>query len=193
VGGPVFFALAVLVALGTAALAWSQVRRTAALAGGDRAALALALKRFPAPERAGELLRRAEPGSWEHDLATEVLATPDERARVAAVNLALIELDHALSEGAAWPRSATRIALLGGALLAFGAFLADGGQLEWSVFIVAVGVAAAATCSAAARSATRNAAAQRRSVDDLIVATFGRALVGDVAGRSREPRSRRRS
>jgi len=209
VAGLVFLALAVLVGAGSAALAWSQVRRTARVTSGDCAALARALRRLPSYERIGELLRRTAPGTWEHDLAEELGSIPDDAAQVAAVNLALSELERALAEGADWPRSAVRISLLSALLMAFAAFLADPSQIRWSLGIVATGGAAAILCMEAARIAKRNETEQRRAVDELIAAAFGDRLpiaearnarnapgAADGAGRGPTPRrgsgSRRR-
>ncbi len=180
--GAVFLALAVIVGVGSAALAWSQVRRAAAPTRGNPAALAAALRRLPAETRLRELWRRSERGSWEHALAIEALDTPDEPARVAMVNLALAEVEHALSEGEGWPRTSLRIALLGAALLAFVARLVDRDQTTWSLAILAVGGLAALSCLEARRSAERHAAKQRRAVDDLVAAVFGRRRRGSGRG-----------
>jgi hypothetical protein len=173
VAGAAFLALAVLAGIGSAMLAWSQVRRAAAPTGGDPAALAVALKRFPVAERLHELHRRALPGSWEHDLAAEALAAPGEPARVAAVNLALSEVEHALTQGAMWPRTGIRIALLCAGVLAFAAYLSDTSQIKWSLCIVGIGAVAALTCVEAARSALRHAERQRQAIDELVAAAFG--------------------
>lgn len=193
VTGAFLFALAVLVGAGAAILAWSQVRRAAAPTKGDPAALAAALQRLPAETRLRELRRRAEPGSWEQQLATEALETPDESARVAVVNLALAEVEHGLSEGAGWPRASLRIALLGGALLAFVARLADEDQIRWSLAIGAVGGLAALSCMEARRIAERHAATQRRAIDDLVAATFGAGLTAAAPRHAPDRRARWRA
>jgi hypothetical protein len=172
----VYLALAVVVGLGSAALAWSQARRTAAPTGGDPAALAKALKRVPVGERLAELQRRTAPGTWEHELAVDALAAPDESARVAAVNLALAEVEHTLTMGAGWPRAGVRIALLGAAFLAFAAYVGGNGQVQAPLVIVAVGALAALTSVEAGRSAERNAARQRVAIDELIAAALGDPL-----------------
>ena len=171
-----FVALAVIVGGGSAVLAWSQVRRTASLVKGDPSALARALLRVPAADRVGELLRRTEPGTWAHDLAEEVLGTPDDAGKVAAVNHALAEMERSLTEGADWPRSAVRISLLGALLVAFAAFLADSSQVRWSPVILAIGGVAALSCVEAGKSARRSEAKQRRAVDELVAAVFGEGL-----------------
>lgn len=190
--GAVFFGLAVLVGVGSAALAWSQARRVAALTRADPAALALALKRIPVEKRLGELLRRAEPGSWEHELAAEVLAAPSDSAKLAAVNLALGDVEHALARGAGWPRAGVRIALLGDVLLGAVAYLADATQVRSSLGMAAIGVVSALTCIEAARSAERNAAKRRRGIDELVAATFGDGLKAAEAGPRRTAAERRR-
>jgi len=176
VAGPIFLALAVLVGVGSAALAWSQVRRTATLIKGDPAALSRALRRLPPKERVEEMRSRTEPGTWEHDLAEELRSISEESAQVAAVNAALSELERTLVEGADWPRSALRISLLGALLMAFGAYLVDPSQLRWALAIVATGGGAALLCVEAARAAKRNETRQRRVVDDLVAVVFGDRL-----------------
>ncbi len=174
--GLVFLALALLVGVGSAALAWSQVRRTALVMKGDCAALARALRRVPPHERVEQMRCRTAPGTWEHDLAVELQSIPEAAGQVAAVNLALSELERALAEGADWPRSALRISLLGALLMAFAAFLADPSQLRWSLTIAATGGAAAVVCLEAARTAKRNETQQRRAVDEMISVAVGDRL-----------------
>jgi hypothetical protein len=181
VGGAVFLAIAVLVGIGVAALSWSQVRRSAAPTGGDPAALALALKRVPAKERLGELSRRARPGSWEHELAAEALAAPDDVARLAAMNLALAAVAHALTAGALWPRTGVRIALLGAALCGFAAYVAEGGPSKWLLAIVLIGGVAVFACVEAGLRAARNATRQRRAIDELIAVAFDDMVKADAA------------
>jgi hypothetical protein len=192
VTGAVFFALAVIVGVGSTILAWSQVRRAAAPTKGDPATLATTLQRLPAETRLRELLCRAEPGSWEHALAAEALHAPDDSAQVAIVNLALAEVEHELSERAGWPQVSVRIALLGAALLAFGARLADQDQSSWSLAIGAVGGIAALSCMEARRSADRHAAKQRRAIDDLVAVTFGDGLKAAGVATRRAPERRAR-
>jgi hypothetical protein len=201
VAGPVLLAIAVLLGVGATMLAWSQVRRAAApgsssapiTMGGSPvppAALARALKRLPPEERVGELARRAAPGSWEHQLAVEALAAPGKAAQVATVNLALAEMEHTLTAGAAWPRSSVRIALLGTGLLAAAAYIVDREQIRWWLSIVALGGVAALACFEAGRRAEHHATQRRRAVDDLVAAAFGDGAAGggDIAPR----RARRR-
>lgn len=169
----VFIALAALVGIGAAALAWTQARRAAAATGEDLAPLTLALKRVHVEERLGELLRRSTPGSWVHELATEALAAPNGSARVAVVNLAISDAEHALSRGAGWPGAALRIALLGAGLLTFAAYLYGDGELKAPLAVVGIGVVAAFTCVEAGRSARRNAERQRRAIDELVATAMG--------------------
>jgi hypothetical protein len=178
VTGAIFLVLAVLVGVAAGALAWTQARRAASPTRGDTAGLALSLKRVPACDRLAELGKRAEPGSWEHALAHDALAASGQSARIAAVNLALADVEHALRLGAGWPGASVRIALLAAALLAFAAYL-DGCGIKWSLVIVAVGGAAALTCVEAGRSARRNAARQRRAIDDLVAVVFDGMPLGD--------------
>jgi hypothetical protein len=179
----------VIVGVASAALAWRQAQRAAAATGTDLTSLVASLRRVPAGERLTELHRRAEPGSWEHDLASEAVAAQSPDAQVGAVNLALSEADHALTHGADWPRSGIRIALLGAAFLAFAQYLFGSGELKWSLSIVAIGGVAALICVEAGRSARRSVLRQRRAIDDLVAVVFGDALRGEAPCHS--PRDRR--
>jgi hypothetical protein len=192
VGGAFFVALAALVGTGAVALAWSQARRAAASTRGDPVALALALRRLPAGERLGELLRRTIPGSWEHDLAAEALAAPDDATRVAAMNLALADVEHALTEGGLWPRTGVRIALFGAALCAFAAYFADGGWTKRVLATLLIGAGAALACVEAGQRAARHATRQRRAIDDLIATVFGDTRKADAAPRRALAGRRRR-
>jgi hypothetical protein len=156
----------------SAVLAWSHPRHVATTLRADAQALALALKRLPAGERLPALLEQSTSGSFEHDLAADVLAARDEDGKVAAVNLALGEIDHALDRRASWPPTALRIALLGAGLLAFFAYLADPAQLRWPIAVVGAGAFSALTCAHAARSGARDAERQRRAVDAVVAAVL---------------------
>jgi hypothetical protein len=171
--GALFLALSVLVGLASAALAWGHVRRVTGATGADPEALALGLKRVPAAERIAELQRRARPGSWEHGLAAELLAAPGEGAKIAALNLAISDADHAMTRTARWPLTALRIALLGAGVLGFSAYIEDPAQLKWALATVAVGGVAAVACVEARRSGQRAAARQRRGIDALVAVALG--------------------
>ncbi len=188
----IFVAASAIAGVASAALAWRQVRRVDGALGGDPAALALALKRVPAERRIDELSKRAAPGTWAHEVAREVLAAPGDAAKVAAVNLALDDVEHALMEGAGWPGAGLRIALLGAALFAFAGYLAGGREITWSLASVAIGGVAALTCLEAGRSAKRRAEKLRRDVDALVVSAFGELGAGAGPEPRRTPRARSR-
>jgi Flp pilus assembly protein TadB len=148
----------------------------------------------PEGSRASELAQRARPGTFEHEIATELLAAGDDAARIAAVNDALLEAEHALRQGATWPRAGIRIALAGGLLLGLSAWLATG-NLRAAVVLVAVGGASALLCIEAGRSARRHTEAQRADIDALITVVMG-SLAADqppLPGEARSPSGRRPS
>jgi hypothetical protein len=190
--------LAVLLALGCGALAFGHVRAVLSVTRGDTEALTRRLMRVPAPERVQALLDGTEAGSWEHALAAEVLAAPNEGARVAAVNLALADAEHELERTARWPPTALRLAALGALLLGGAAYLADGDDLRWLLSILAAGGVAVLGCIEAGRSGDRHAARQRRAIDALVATALplsealpeGRAASAATA--SPAPRRRRR-
>lgn len=191
--------LAAALDLFAAGIAWKHARRVARLTSGNTRSLASSLKRVPEGSRASELAQRAPSGTFEHTIATELLAASDDAARIAAVNDALLEVEHALRQGATWPRAGIRIALAGGLLLGLSAWLATG-NLRAAVVLVAVGGASALLCVEAGRSAKRHAEAQRADIDALITVVLGRLaadqppLPGEARGPSgRRPSRRRRS
>ena len=162
-----------LVGLAALALGWGHVRRVTAATAADPARVAASLRRVPPAERLEELRRRARPGSFEHGLAFETLAAEGEDAKVAAVNLALSEVEHAMTRTARWPRTAVRIALLGAGVLGFSAYIEDPGQLKWALATVAVGGVAAVGCVEARRAGERALGRQRRGIDALVSAALG--------------------
>jgi hypothetical protein len=164
--------LAAALALFAAGISWSHARRVARLTSGDTRALAASLKRVPEASRASELLRRAPSGSFEHDIATELLRATDDAARIAAVNDALLDVEHALRQGATWPRAGIRIALAGGLLLGLSAWLSTR-DLRAAGILVAVGAAASLLCVEAGRTARRRADDQRAGIDALITVVLG--------------------
>jgi hypothetical protein len=139
----------------------------------DLEALALSLKRTPPADRPRELVERTREGSLEHDLGADIVAARDGDARVAAVNLWVAEVQHALEHGARWPGAGLRIALLAAALAAFFAYMTEPGQLRLPLGAVAIGGLAALTCAQAGRTAERLAERQRRAADALVAAVLG--------------------
>ena len=169
----IFALLAAALGLFAAGLAWSHARRVAGLTLPGTRGLTASLKRVPEEARPAELERRAPPGSWEHGVATELLHAPDDAAKIAAVNDALLEVEHALRQGATWPQAGIRIALAGGLMLGLSTWLATG-NLRAAVILVAVGGISALFCVEAGRSARRHAEAQRNDIDALITVVMGR-------------------
>jgi len=128
--------------------------------------------RRTAPEQRLALLRARSPaGTWLRDLAEALLATPDEDTRVAALNDALIDLDHALRQGAAWPRSGLRLALASAGLCSVLAFVL--GATSIVPWLLGLGGIAAIVCARADRRARALADAQRRDVDALVLLLAG--------------------
>ena len=177
--------LAAALSLFAAGLAWTHARRVARVTSGQARALATALKRVAEESRVSELERRAPAGSFEHAIATALRDAPDDAAKIAAVNDALLDVEHTLRQGVGWPRAGIRIALSSGLLLGLTAWLATG-NLRAAVILVAVGGASALLCVEAGRSAARYTAAQRSDIDALIT-----VLVGNLADQA-PPQAERR-
>ena len=190
--------LAAALSLFAAGLAWSHARRVARVTSGQARALATALKRVAEESRVSELERRAPPGSFERTIAAALRDAPDDAAKIAAVNDALLDVEHALRQGVGWPRAGIRIALSSGLLLGLTTWLATG-NLRVAVILVAVGGASALLCVEAGRSAARHTAAQRADIDALITVLAGHLAAqappqGERRGApGRRPSRRRRS
>lgn len=156
---------------GCLALAWAPARRAAVNRDAARA-LSLALKALPEIERLTALARLAGPSHWAGRLAAEVLEANDERAKIAAANDALAEVEHALRLGEAWPATSLRITLFGSTLFGIIAYLALRAPL-FALAILGVGAAAALACSEAGRALRRLAVAERQAVDVLVSVALG--------------------
>jgi hypothetical protein len=170
--GAIFLGIYVAAGVASGALAWSHVRRVAGAARGDLESIALALKRVPAADRVAALRDRTEAGTFERELAVELLAATTEEAKVSAVNLALGDAEHALVETAAWPRTALRIAILGAGICAFLAWVSDPDQLRWPLAVIGAGAIAALTCAQAQKTGERHTERQRRAIDALVTAVL---------------------
>lgn len=191
--GAVFLGLAVAVGAASAALAWAHARHVVAVLRVDAGALAVSLKRTPREERLQALLDRTQPGTFEHKLAAEALAAPNEDARVAAVNDALSEIDHALVSRAKWPSTSLRLALCGAGLAMLLAYIVEPSVLQWPLACLVAGAAAALTCFQAGRTSEQLVASQRRAIDALVSTVL--ALPSEPASRSEsapEPTRRKR-
>ncbi|WP_437630952.1 hypothetical protein [Sorangium sp. So ce854] len=176
-----FIALSLAASGACAAVSWRHPAHVAAATGGDLTALARSLRALPVEARLAELARRSPPESWERRLAHELLSAAGPRARVAAANDLLVEIEQRLDVGAAWPRAASRLSALVALLLATLAFLAQAGP---SVIVLVLGAGAAgALASAAAGRAGRAAAARKREAIDALVD----AVLGPLDGAARAP------
>lgn len=155
------------------ALAWSHLQRVNEATSPDLRAIAADVWKAPQGDRALELQRRAPPGGFEAHLAAELLAAPTGDDRVAAVNEALADVEHSLSEGARWPGAAVRIAAWGTTCIAALDYLAGGGG-ESIAIVAALGAASVIVCVSVERRATQITRERREAVDDLMTALFGR-------------------
>lgn len=176
-----FTALSVAMSGACAALSWRHPVRIARATWGDARELARSLRALPGEARLIELARRSPPESWEHRLSVAVMSAADPRAKIAAANDLLAEVEQRLDVGAGWPPAAARLSALGALLLATLSFLAQAGP---SVIAVVLGAGAAgAIASAAAGRAGRAAAErQREAIDALVdVALVSAARVDDAA------------
>jgi Flp pilus assembly protein TadB len=134
--------------------------------------VARSLLRLPDDQRAPELARRSAAGSWEHSLATELVAAAGDQARIAAVNDAVAQLELRLEERAGWPSAALRIAALSALLLAVIAYLIH--RPDAVLPVLAVGGVGALVSLDAKKRAQRGAKAQREAIDALVAAVAGK-------------------
>ncbi|WP_437686330.1 hypothetical protein [Sorangium sp. So ce176] len=176
-----FIALSIAASGACAAVSWRHPAQVAAATGADLTALARALRALPVDARLAELARRSPPESWERRLADELLSAAGPRARVAAANDLLAEIEQRLDVGAGWPRAAARLSALVALLLATVSFLAQAGP---SILALVLGAGAAgAIASAAAGRAGRAAAARKREAIDALVDV----VLGPLDGSVRKP------
>ncbi|UQA58260.1 hypothetical protein [Polyangium aurulentum] len=139
---------------------------------------------MPPPDRLEALATRAPPGSLEQRLAREVSGAQDAEAQVAALNDVLLEVDHALEASAGWPRAGTRIAAYGGMLLVIIAVISRAGPVAYFTLLALVLIATLASAAVGARARDLGRA-QRKDLDALIDAVYGRMPKG-------APRAKRR-
>jgi hypothetical protein len=130
------------------------------------------------------LAARAPPGSLEHRLAREVSQAGDAEAQVAALNDVLLEVDHVLEASAGWPRAGTRIAAYGGMLLVLIAVISRASPVVYFTLLAFALIAALASAAVGARARDLGRA-QRKDLDALIDAAYGRLPKG-------APRAKRR-
>lgn len=176
-----FIALSIAASGACAAVSWRYPAQVAAATGADLTALARSLRALPIDARLAELVRRSPPESWERRLADELLSAAGPRARIAAANDLLVEIEQRIDVGAGWPRAAARLSALVALLLATLSFLAQAGP---SVIVLVLGAGAAgAIASAAAGRAGRAAAARKREAIDALVDV----VLGPLDGSVRKP------
>lgn len=164
-----FIALAIVANGACVAIAWRDKAALAALTASDAAALARELRALPHEERRPELQRRSPPGSWERRLAEALADAQDERARVAATNELLAEVDHTISACAGRDWAVVRIAAKASLLLAVVSWLA-GAAGPAILSIGALGFTGALVAAAAGRAARAEARRQRGAIDALVAA-----------------------
>jgi hypothetical protein len=188
----VFVAITLVIGAACVALAWGHVVRVEGAASGELRSIAAAIRKAPAEDRVRELAKRAPRGGFEEQLAGALLSAEGEgeRARVAAVNEALSEVERALSERQKWPAAAARIAAWGSMLVGVASFL-EGARAP-IVAIAGIGGASVIACLGASRRAERAARDRREAVDALITALLGRSLTSGEARLTREAREDQR-
>ncbi|WP_437808395.1 hypothetical protein [Sorangium sp. So ce1078] len=189
-----FIALSIAASGACAAVSWRHPARVARATGGDLTALARSLRALPGEARLAELARRSPPESWERRLALEVMSAADPRAKIAAANDLLVELEQRLDVGAGWPRASARLSALAALLLATLSFLAQAGPSVVALVLV-VGAAGAIASAAAGRAGRAAASRKREAVDALVGVALGPlvSVVGATSGPSASPRRSRRA
>jgi hypothetical protein len=185
-----FLALSLVVSGACAALSWRHATRVARASDGDARSLSRALRAIPGEARLPELARRSPPGSWEHRLALALIEASGPRARIAAANELLAELELQLDAGAGWPPAAARLSSFAAMLLATLSFLTGAG-LPAIALVLAAGATGALVSAAAGRAARRAAAMQREAVDGLVDAALGPIVAAEAMQRDPPRRSRR--
>lgn len=174
-----FIALSLLATSACVAVSWRHWVRASRLTATDARALSRELRALPGETRLPELARRSPPGSWERRFAADLMEAGDERARIAAANELLGEVEHRLREGAGWPPAAVRLSLLVSLKLAVLSFFWGAGTAE-ILTVLSTGVIGAGVSAVAGRAGRTEATRQREAIDALVA-----AAVGSVARRRR--------
>jgi hypothetical protein len=177
VSAALFAALSLAMSGACAAISWKHPARIARATCGDARELARSLRALPGEARLAELARRSPPESWEHRLSVAVMTAADPRAKIAAANDLLAEVEQRLDVGAGWPPAAARLSALGALLLATLSFLARGGPSVIAL-VLGAGAAGAIASAAAGRAARAAAARQREAIDALVAAALVDAALG---------------
>jgi len=166
VSGAILIA-AVFIAVLSAALSLSYLRRVVSLTSIDARALAASLERLPEEARLAEMQRRC-PEGWERQLAIELVEAPGEPERVAIANDALADVAHRLDGGAGWPAAALRISALGALFVAAIAYLVQ--RTDLLLPVLGIGAAGLLASVEIGRRARSLASRQREALDALIAA-----------------------
>jgi Flp pilus assembly protein TadB len=176
-----FVALAVLLVIGTSALASIQLRGVREALGPRAAELVRELERTPQDARLGKLASKALPDTFEAKLAASLEGIEDPSAKVTATNEALGDLALSLESRARWSPAAVRIVLFAGFLLAALALI------KWMLLeacivmgVGAVGVAIAALMGSRARDLEKE---QRKLADAFVEALVPGAPREESVGR----------
>ncbi|AUX45750.1 hypothetical protein SOCE26_072460 [Sorangium cellulosum] len=185
-----FLALSLAASGACAAVSWRYPRQVARATSGDARALARSLRALPGEARLPELARRSPPESWEHRLALAVMSAEGPRAKVAAANDLLAEVEQQLDLAAGWPPAAARLSALGAVLLATLSYLAKVGPSVLAL-VLGAGAASAIASTAAGRAGRAAAERQREAIDALVDAALGPLDRAVGAAPERPRRSRR--
>jgi hypothetical protein len=181
-----FVVLALVLSVACVVLAGRRARRIEQMSVPQLRELTRELRKLPVEERAGELLRRAGEGTWEHRLAQEMLEAKGGPARVAAANDVLFDVEHEIDVGKTWSTAAVRIALAGTCLLGLTAYLVRGGPMALAGALL-IGFAGAGVSFFAGERGKERATAIREAFDALVM-----ALLPEEVAASRAQRARRK-
>jgi Flp pilus assembly protein TadB len=171
-------------------LSWRHASRVARAISVDARALARSLRALPGEARLPELARRSPAESWERRLALALMDAADLRAKVAAANDLLAEVEQQLDLGAGWPPAAVRLSALGALLLATLSLLARAG-LVTIIVVLSAGTLGALVSAAVGRAGRAAAERQREAIDALLDAVLGPIDVGERTPSAPARRSRR--
>ncbi|WP_156339126.1 hypothetical protein [Chondromyces crocatus] len=169
---------------------WRYRARVGAVTAPDIAGMTRLLRRMPEKERLAVLSREAAPGSFEGRLARALMDVSGAGARVAIVNELLAEVGHETELGSAWSQTASRLAALGGLLLATSAYLM-GAPPRTVVVVLGTGAASAVWAAALGSRARVEAVKQREIVDALVSAVMGDVVEPPGASERRSRRWKR--
>ncbi len=179
---PILVALSLVTAIIGVVLAVMQLRDVARRPSPAGRSLPSKLRKLPADERVAKAVEIAEPGSWEAELAAQLVAAPSPMERADSASEAVGDLAGLYASRSRWAPAALRIQVAVG-LLSAALLFARGSRLEAAV-AMAIAVIGGLVSHLVGEAAAEREKAQRSLADEIVL-----LLVPDLV-EGRRPRQR---